>query len=110
MKNKTSYSHGIIGFSCPLPPESYHRSPQKMQIFVKTLTDRTITLEAQPSDTVEEVKVKIEVKLAIPPQEQRLVYGGRQLEEGRTLSSYNIEDKSTLHLVLRLKGGGMSKT
>ena len=80
-----------------------------MQIFVKTLTDRTITLEAEPSDTIEDVKAKIEVKLGIPPREQRLMYGGRQLEEVRTLSSYNIWDESTLHLLLRLKGGIISK-
>ena len=85
--------------------ETCHRSLHKMQIFVKTLTDRTLTVKAEPSDTVESVKAKIEVHLGIPLQEQRLMYGGRQLQEGRTLSSYNIEDKSTLHLVLRLKGG-----
>ena len=76
-----------------------------MQIFVKTLTDRTLTIEANPSDDVESVKAKVEVHLGIPPQEQRLMHGGRQLQEGRTLSSYNIEDSATLHLVLRLKGG-----
>ena len=85
--------------------EPYHRSLHKMQIFVKTLTDRTLTIEADPSDTVESVKAKIEALLGIPPQEQRLMHGGRQLQEGRTLSSYNIVDNFTLHLVLRLKGG-----
>ena len=92
--------------------EPHDRSPQKMQIFVKTLTGRSITLEVEPSDTIEGVKDKMEVKLGIPMYGGRLVYVGRQLQlvEGRTLSSYNIEDKSTLHLVLRLKGGGMSKT
>lgn len=77
-----------------------------MQLFVKTLTGKTVSIEIEEGESIEDVKAKIAEKEGIPPEQQRIIFGGQQLQDGKTIDDYNIGDDATLHLVLRLRGGG----
>jgi len=79
-----------------------------MQLFVKTLTGKTVSIEVEEGESIEDVKAKIAEKEGIPPEQQRLIFGGQQLQDSKTLDDYDVGDDSTLHLVLRLRGGKTS--
>ena len=105
---KTLYSYGLMSlFSAKLILSSKLQNPSKYEvrnIFVKTLSGKTITIACCNADTIEDIKVKIREKEGIPPSQQRLIYSGRQLADELTLSDYNVENDSTFHLVLKLRG------
>ncbi len=76
-----------------------------MQVFVKTLSGKTISVECEPDESIESLKNKILEKEGVPPDQQRIIFGGKQLDAQKNLSDYDIDDDDTLHLVLRLRGG-----
>ena len=73
-----------------------------MQLFVKTMTGKTVSIEVEEGESIEDVKAKISEKEGIPPEQQRLIFGGQQLEDAKTLEDYGVGDDDTFHLVLRL--------
>ena len=96
----------------PPPPVSSLfslRGGKSLQVFVKTFAGKTLTVEVEPDESVESLKNKLQSKEGIPPNQQRILFGGKQLDSKKSISDYGIEDESTMNMVLRLRGGRESR-
>jgi ubiquitin C len=103
-KNYDIYEDNFFGKKIIIELFDYNEHGN-MEIYVKTLTGKTLTLYVEPNESILIINLRIQRKEVVPIDQQRLIFAGRQLEDNRTLADYNIQKKSTLHLVLRLRGG-----
>ena len=103
--SSSSSSSSLILRNVVLGQDGHQLRGGAMQLFVKTLTGKTVSIEVEEGESIEDVKAKISEKEGVPPEQQRLIFGGQQLEDSKTLDDYNVGDDATLHLVLRLRGG-----
>ena len=116
MFNAISCSQALVSHALVISPSAPILQIQKvsrlrggMPLRVKTLSGKTMTVEVEPDESIEMLKERIRAQEGTPPEQQRIIFGGKQLDNTKSISDYNIDKDSTLHLVLRLKGGLVNK-
>lgn len=87
------------------PEQADGQGQGQLQIFVKSISGKTRTLTVSRTDTIAQIKAQIRDKEGIAPEEQRLIFAGKNLEDTKTVADYNLTADTTLHLVLRVRGG-----